>query len=122
MSLNKPVVAIIFVLIIAAAVVFFNRSDAKTAVIIQNRQVLYKINLEAVESEYELLIGGDRGITNTVTIRPGAIGVSHADCPDKICVKTGFIESGARPIICLPNRLEVKIINESDNNIDVVTG
>jgi len=109
-------------LIIAAAVVFFNRSDAKTAVIIQNRQVLYKINLEAVESEYELLIGGDRGITNTVTIRPGAIGVSHADCPDKICVKTGFIESGARPIICLPNRLEVKIINESDNNIDVVTG
>ena len=41
-------------------------------------------------------------------VRPGAIRVSEADCPDKICVGMGWLTDGAAPIVCLPHRLMIR--------------
>lgn len=30
------------------------------------------------------------------------------DCPDGICVKTGWVDGGT-PIVCLPNRLIIEV-------------
>ena len=35
--------------------------------------------------------------------------MDHADCPDKICVKTGKIKNKGEQIVCLPNKLVVKV-------------
>jgi len=58
----------------------------------------------------------------TVEIRDGKVRISESDCPDKICEKTGFISSPMQTIVCLPNRISVRIINDNsdtDSNIDV---
>lgn len=47
---------------------------------------------------------------NTVTVKDGAVMISSADCPDKICVRTGAISGGAVPIVCLPHRLEIRVV------------
>ena len=52
---------------------------------------------------------------NTVTVSDGAISVTAADCPDKVCVKTGAISGGGAPIICLPHRLEIVVVNGSSD-------
>ena len=57
---------------------------------------------------------------NTVSIREGKIGVTEADCPDKTCVNTGFTDNSAFPVICMPHRLEIVIIDSTD--VDGVAG
>lgn len=53
---------------------------------------------------------------NVVTVSDGKIYVSSADCPDKVCVKQGKI-SGAVPIVCLPHKLEIRVVN-GDKTVD----
>lgn len=55
---------------------------------------------------------------NTISVNNGKISVTDADCPDKVCINTGSISNGGVPIICLPHKLEIKIVS-ADNNIDV---
>jgi len=52
---------------------------------------------------------------NTVTVRGGTISVTEADCPDKVCVRTGAISGGTVPIVCLPHRLEIRVVNGADS-------
>mgnify|MGYP001024328138 FL=1 len=46
---------------------------------------------------------------NQIEIRDGAIGITAADCPDKLCVRQGFLHTPGIPITCLPNRLVIQI-------------
>jgi len=56
---------------------------------------------------------------NVITICNGKISVSAADCPDKVCVGRGGISGGA-PIVCLPHRLEIHVVNgKSAVDVDV---
>ena len=80
----------------------------KTAVISQNGKVLYRIDLSSekdrtIEVTYE-------GRKNTIEIQGGRIHMKCADCPDHICVDTGWLEDG-KPIVCLPNRLVIEFEN-----------
>lgn len=52
---------------------------------------------------------------NIVKIADGAVSVTDADCPDKVCVRTGAVSGGAVPIVCLPHRLELRVINGSSD-------
>lgn len=46
---------------------------------------------------------------NTVIIKNGEVYVSHADCPNQICVNTGKISKTGEQIACLPNKVLVEI-------------
>ena len=94
---------------------------AKTAQILQDGQVIQTIELQNVKKPYEFEITVKNGGHNTIRVENGKIGIIHASCPDKICVKQGFITNGALPIVCLPNKLSIVIINDNDE-LDAVTG
>ena len=51
---------------------------------------------------------------NIVKIKNGKAFVSYADCPDKLCMKQGEISDADKTIVCLPNRLTVRIVKASD--------
>ena len=57
--------------------------------------------------------------TNVITVFGGKIAVTEADCPDHYCMHRGFCNSGAQ-IVCLPNRLVIKFVGDSD--VDGVVG
>ena len=42
-------------------------------------------------------------------VEPDGVSVTHADCPDHLCVKQGKITSSAIPIACVPHHLTVQI-------------
>ncbi|MFR5073321.1 MAG: NusG domain II-containing protein [Bianqueaceae bacterium] len=61
--------------------------------------------------------------------RPGAgvafrFGVENkflsSDCPDQVCVRTGFISLAGQTAVCLPHRLVVRIISDSPSDLDVI--
>ena len=50
-----------------------------------------------------------------IEVKGGAIRVSASDCPDKTCVRTGFISRFGQSAVCLPNKLVIKISGGGDN-------
>lgn len=123
---NKTLI-IIFALIAAAcaAVIIFSHmgsKDSKIAEIVLNGNTIQTIDLNAVDEPYDIRIDTDDGGYNIVHVENGAISVSEADCPDKVCVNQGKISSSTYPIVCLPHRLTIQIKTSVDNEIDAVVG
>lgn len=78
------------------------------------------VDLAAVTAPYEFTIDTGRG-TNTVSVEPGRIRVSEADCPDQVCVRMGWQGDGASPIVCLPHRLVIRIEKAAADGVDAVS-
>ena len=93
-----------------------NQEPAKYACIYEDGELIHKINLSNVTKPYTIIIGG-----NTVLVEKGQISMLEADCPDKVCVKQGAISDGARPIICLPNNVLIKLTDD-ENDTDITIG
>lgn len=69
------------------------------------------IDLDAVDEPYTLRLDDERG-TNAVAVEPGRISVTQADCPDEVCVRTGWIDGPATPIACVPHGLTITVARE----------
>jgi hypothetical protein len=67
-------------------------------------------------------VDGPYGPT-VVEIRTGKVRIKEAGCPNRLCVKEGWISRGV--IVCLPNRIVVTVGGRSSpdpRGIDAVTG
>ena len=49
---------------------------------------------------------------NVVEIRDGQVRVSDADCPDHICVHTGWRRHVGQVIVCMPHYFVVRIMGD----------
>ena len=81
------------------------RNRALTAVITVGGETVETIDLAAVDSPYTVQYAGC-----TIHVENGAIGFSHADCPDRLCVKTGMLRTPGSAAACVPNRVVVSLI------------
>ncbi len=91
-----------------------------TAVVTQDGEVLSEIHLQDVKKEYSFTVEDPDGHYNVISVRPGMIRVSEADCPDQICVKQGWVSGGVTPIVCLPHKLMITFEGRSET--DAVAG
>ena len=95
------------------------------AEIYQDGRLIYSIPLNAAQNTYTLDVEGEAGGHNHIEIRHGSIGITWADCPDKLCVRQGYIHNASIPITCLPNSLVIRLnpVRESvsDTIPDAVT-
>lgn len=106
----------------AAALLLAGRSAGTVANVYLDGQCVRSIDLSQVGEAYTFTVEGPAG-TNTVQVEPGRICVSHADCPDQVCVHQGWISTGVAPIVCLPNRLVIQIEGQAgQTDIDGVAG
>jgi len=112
--------AIVLVLVLAAAVaLFFLASSTKTenevVQIYQDGKLMQELSLE---SDQSILITGE--YENTVVIRDGKACIAQSSCPGEDCVHSGWISSPGRSVVCLPNRVEIRITGSSE--VDFVVG
>ena len=63
-------------------------------------------------STQEVEIQGD--YLNIVSVENGRVCFSHSDCPGEDCVHSGSISQPGRSLVCLPNRVEVRISGSGD--------
>ena len=56
------------------------------------------------------------GGKNRIRIENGCAFMEYADCPDKLCIKQGKISDNSHDIVCLPNKVTVKVTRESDSD------
>lgn len=79
----------------------------------------------SLDEDLEIML--DTG--NMLVIKDGQVCIENADCPDGLCVKQGSISKANESIICLPNKLVVRIVEDkassskdedNDTGVDVI--
>lgn len=114
---TKIIIIALAVFCILCAALFLllkNMPVGSIAVITVNCEEFDRIDLQTVNEPYDIEIKTEFGV-NVVHVEPGAISVTSASCPDKVCVKQGKMTGGGVPIVCMPNRL---VINIEGSGID----
>lgn len=86
-----------------------NEGKGYIADIFQNGTLLYSIPLDGTAGQESFLIESENGGYNEIEIRADSIGILSASCPDKLCVRQGFLKDSGLPIVCLPNRLVIRL-------------
>ena len=56
---------------------------------------------------------------NTLIIKDGYAWINTANCPDKLCVNCGKISKSGESIICLPNKVVIRIESNIPNEEDL---
>ena len=59
--------------------------------------------------------------THVVTVQDGKVAITFSDCPGEDCVHSGAINASGRSIVCLPNEVEVRVVN-ARSDVDFVVG
>ena len=112
---KKDFIFIAAILIVAGLFFGYNKiKDMKgtnTVQIYSDNELYKEVSLDE-ECEFEIEYNGGH---NVVKIHDGGVEVTDADCPDKVCVHTGFINKPSQSIVCIPNRLNIIINGEGDD-------
>ena len=74
-----------------------------------------------LSSSCEKVFSGENGNYNVLVVKDGYADMTEASCPDKICVNHRKISRNGQTIVCLPNRLIVKIENEQETGVDGIS-
>ncbi len=95
------IIVAVIVAIVALLLVVFLPQEGQTVEIFSDGELVKTIDLSDSTS---YLINGV-----TVCVKDGKATVADSDCPDKLCCKANAISRAGECIICLPNRVVVRI-------------
>ncbi len=112
---------IILAVLLAAAMISIPRlfgSDKLTAEIYVDGRLEETIELSEVEREYTVTPDTEPRVE--ITVNKGEIYFSHAECKDKLCVKSGRLTSGGETAACLPARVVISV-KSNKNKTDIMT-
>jgi hypothetical protein len=115
---------ILFVSLILVSVsgIFFIKGvlpKGKTVLIKAGDRPVYVLPIDRDET---VSVEGPQGKT-VIEIKNHKVRIADSPCPNKLCIKQGWVERGA--IICIPNRVTVMIGNHDDEPpkiVDAITG
>ena len=101
-------IAVAALVLISAAWLLFMRLAPRgaRALIWVNGKVERTVSLK---KEQEFTLTTPEGHTLSFEVKEGRIRFVSSDCPDKICVNTGFIGTPAQTAVCMPNRVSITI-------------
>ena len=119
---KKDFLLIIVVLVVALAFYFCQEFTGVSS----DSQGLVMVDGEVCGS-YDLNVNQTISInhgSNILKIQDKKAQIIEADCPDKLCVHQNPISKSNQSIICLPNKVVVKIVigqdNEDSEDVDTV--
>jgi hypothetical protein len=107
------IILLVSVLVIAAGYMMFimyrgdNEGVSHIAVIRHKDEIVDIINLDSLKQAKRITISGDYEVN--LVAEKGRIRFEKSDCPDKLCVNTGWLTKKGDVAVCLPNRIIVKI-------------
>lgn len=112
------IIAAVFLIGMIGSVIVMTAQPKNTVRIVSDGEVLYTIDLAAAEDA--TLTIESSGHYNIVEIKDRQIRVKDADCPDKTCVRMGWLSSSSMPIVCLPHKLVIEFTDDT-GGVDAMT-
>ncbi len=108
MKKNYTLFLLILAVLLCLIFILFPKKSATKAQFSVNGEVIKVFDLNQTQVVTENL--SSYGVNMTIEIKDGAIRVLDSDCPDKICVHTGFISNITQTAVCMPNKAVLEII------------
>ena len=105
--------AILLICAVFAAMMLFMRSNGDTVRIYRNGELFAEQNIAD-----DAVINVD-GLMDVV-VKNGSVRVESSVCPSGACEHSGSINKKGESIICLPNKILIKI--EGEGEIDAISG
>jgi len=107
----KKLITIFLLLVTSSTVLFYliqwnSRDDNSVEILSPQEKVVVSLFKDKT-----IPIEGLHG-TVIVEIKNYQVHIIQSDCPDKTCIKTGFIASPGTWILCAPNRVLVRIVRK----------
>ncbi len=100
-------------LLVVAAVLFFTlwrwSADGRAVEVQVDGTTVATLPLDI---DTTFVINGADGGHNTLVIADGRATVTEATCPDGVCVRHRAIDRAGQSIICLPNKVVVRVVGE----------
>lgn len=93
-------------LVLYALTLFFQSDGVYLAVFRDGEEVARY----ALDTDVSFRLDSGDGGYNLVRIENGTVDMTEASCPDRICVRHRPIAKAGQTIICLPNRIILKIV------------
>lgn len=113
-------ILIILVILLIAGILFvsFEKEDTNNMIAKVYYEDELKLTIDLNENkEYD--VEGYNGNVHIV-VEDKKIKVEEENSPKHLCSKQGFISSSYQTIVCLPNKIVIRV--EDDNSIDAVIG
>lgn len=123
---KADIILIVFLLLLSLlpeGIFYLSGNDpevSRTYAVIQVDGKLYKkVPLAGHHGTDELTIDTEKG-HNLVVIKDESIGITEADCPDKICIREGFISKPGSTVVCLPHKVLIEVKGAGSSGPDVI--
>ncbi|HHW32218.1 MAG TPA: NusG domain II-containing protein [Clostridiaceae bacterium] len=107
------IILLIVILFAATGFSLFNILDSKngnsmkTAIIKHEDETIETVVLDQVDQPERINVSGNYDVV--ILVEKGRIRFEKSNCPDQICVNTGWLTSNGDVAVCLPNRTMIKI-------------
>ena len=93
------------------------KTPGDTALIQMDGQIKYELKLN---ENKKIKLHGSVG-ESIIQIKNGSVRILHSDCPAKICVKSGPINQAGALIVCVPNKIVIRITGDKKDHFNVIT-
>ena len=121
----RDILLVLVILALAVVLLFVihsrGREGSYVVVMIRNKETArYSMTINGVyDINGDNDNNGDNGNTNRVEIKDGRVRMIEASCPNHLCIRQGWISLEGQSIVCLPNKVVVRI-EGSGNGPDFV--
>ena len=112
------VISFVIMLAILIGVVFWMKTGTEQGSVVAVYQEGEKIQELSLDKDTEVLIEND--YTNKLIVRDKKVAIVESDCPGMDCVHSGWISGKGRSLVCLPNRVEIRIEGDVDSEVDFI--
>lgn len=108
----KLIGIILIIVIVSLVLINLNKKEGSMAEVYYEDRLVLTIDMN-IDKEYT--VDGALGKV-TIEVFNKKIRVKEETSSKHLCSKEGFTSDSSRPIICLPNKIVIKIINKKDNS------
>lgn len=93
--------------------VYYNQNEDVSAEILVNGKICKKIELNENK-----IFSLDEVPNVKFEVKDGQIHFLSSDCPDKVCIRSGFLKVYGQMAACLPNKISIRIVKDKKDNED----
>lgn len=111
----KLIIIVVCIISLCIFFIHFNKEEGNTAEVYYENKLILSVDLN-INDIYT--VDGELGDV-VIEVRDRKVRVVKENSPKNICSKEGYISDSSKPLICLPNKIVIKIV-DSNNNIDGV--
>ncbi len=120
----KGDIIIIALIVILAVVIFISMLpksyNENTLEVYLDGELIHSVELT---EDTQMTIEIDDVAHNTIEIDGTQVRITDSTCYDHVCENTGYISKSGEVIVCMPNKLLLKIVGtNTDNEFDAVVG